>query len=100
MADSYKIVTFGCWNNKYNKDFFYLKKVAEKIKRNEANYNLMVILGDNYYPNKIKLGDEKYEFVNKDEIKEGFDILKGINLDKRFIFGNHDIVFVKNHQMK
>jgi hypothetical protein len=95
MEPSYNIISFGCWNNKYNKNFLFLQKITEKIMSNIHNYNLLVILGDNYYPEKIKIDNEKYEIIKKEEIREGFDILNKIKLDKRFIFGNHDIVFVK-----
>ena len=39
--------------------------------------------------------NEKYEVVLEDEILEGFEILNQIDIDKRIIFGNHDIIKVK-----
>jgi hypothetical protein len=93
----YNIATFGCWNNKYNDDFYFLKKVVAEIIENNRidNYKFAVILGDNYYPNKVKFAnDNKYEIVLESEILEGFDILNKMELEKRIIFGNHDIVKV------
>jgi hypothetical protein len=116
---SIKIAAFGCWNTGCveNDGQFNVSKL---IKKNEKEYNFMIILGDNYYntikndkdeDKKKKKEKEKEKEKEKDKekdkdkdkekekekvrnprtIEQGFMCLKDINLQKKLIMGNHDI---------
>jgi len=97
-----KFATFGCWNERC-KEGSSQRKVAELLKKNETNYKFLVLLGDNYYSEKIKIKIDnpdpaildkieiKYNDINLEEMKNGFNCLLNINLPKKMILGNHDI---------
>ena len=97
--NEFKIAVFGCWNTGCKNDSKQ-KSVADLIKKNENLYKFMVILGDNYYANKETLYKDnindknniKIVDTNINEMKQGFDCLKDINLEKKLIMGNHDIM--------
>jgi hypothetical protein len=93
MAE-YKIVTFGCWNevpikseDKKEKYIIPFEYVLKYIKTNEAKYDELIVLGDNYYPKKIN----KIKIYNEIEMNTGFDALKTITKPKYVILGNHDV---------
>ena len=92
ITDKIKIATFGCWNRGCV-DLSGQQIVSNVLKQNEKLYNFMVILGDNYYPTKTKL-NEKYKVANIQSIvmKKGFDCIENINLTKKLLMGNHDVV--------
>lgn len=89
---NFKICVFGCWNKgcKVNTG---QRRVSELIKSKESKYKFMVILGDNYYAEKLTLGNGlKVKDTNINELLDGFKCLENINLEKKLIMGNHDIV--------
>jgi hypothetical protein len=93
--NNFSIAVFGCWN-KGCKNNSGQKSVSNLIKLNESKYQFMVILGDNYYAEKKNLyesGDSKLKIklTNIQELKEGFECIQDINLEKKLIMGNHDI---------
>ena len=85
-----KFVTFGCWNEGC-KEGSVQEQVAKKLEEYQKEYKFLVLLGDNYYSNKVKYGNNKYYDINLEEMKHGFDCLKNINIPKKIILGNHDI---------
>ena len=52
--NNFSIAVFGCWNEGC-KENSGQQSVAQLIKSNELDYKFMVILGDNYYAEKITL---------------------------------------------
>ena len=93
--DNFSIAVFGCWNEGC-KENSGQKSVANLIKSNEFMYKFMVILGDNYYAEKktlieTKKSKLKVKLTNILELKNGFECLEQINLEKKLIMGNHDI---------
>jgi hypothetical protein len=93
--NKFSIAVFGCWNEGC-KNNSGQKAVSEMIKSKESNYKFMVILGDNYYAEKINLivsneSKLKIKLTNIQELKDGFECLKNINLEKKLIMGNHDV---------
>jgi hypothetical protein len=62
-----KIAAFGCWNIGCI-DGSGQKKVSELIKKNEKDYEFMIILGDNFYPMKDK--DKDKDKVKKDKCSD------------------------------
>lgn len=92
----YRIATFGCWNNKrvLTNEKIAFEKVTELIRYNNETkqYNELVILGDNYYPNKIKKGDKKVVIYDEDEVEHGFCTINQIKIPNKYlIMGNHDL---------
>ena len=100
-----RLAIFGCWNN-YTKEvsprsgFDYVSKY---LTDNQAQYNELIILGDNYYPDKVpvlKSNGEKLVIdgkqiktakYNKEELLLGFRALELIHKPKFLIMGNHDL---------
>jgi hypothetical protein len=86
-----KMAAFGCWNVGCKKDSGQ-ESVVNLLKSKEAEYNFMIILGDNYYPEKINLNKKtKVKQIESTTMKAGFDCLDKINITKKIIMGNHDI---------
>ena len=100
-----RLAIFGCWNNytgtlRPRSDFDYVSKY---LTDNQHTYNELIILGDNYYPDKvpvIKSNGEKLVIdgkqiktakYNKDELLLGFKALESIHKPKFLIMGNHDL---------
>jgi len=90
IQENILFATFGCWN-KGCRENSGQRKVIDVLKSNEHNYNFMVILGDNYYSDKINLHNLKIKNVSTRDMKNGFNCLDEIHLDKKIILGNHDI---------
>jgi hypothetical protein len=93
--NNFSIAVFGCWNEGC-KNNSGQKSVSNIIKSNESKYEFMVILGDNYYAKKktlieLKKSKLKIKLTNIQELKEGFNCLQNINLEKKLIMGNHDV---------
>jgi hypothetical protein len=90
--ENFNIAVFGCWNEGFKKNSGQ-SSVYEVLKKNEEKYEFLVILGDNYYADKKKTHDNKIKIsmTDLDEAKRGFKYLNDINLEKKIIFGNHDI---------
>lgn len=91
----FKIATFGCWNMGCTK-YSGQESVKDLLKSKQSEYDFMVILGDNYYANKVKidLGDNNDFKIKQNkliEAKNGFACLDEINLEKKLIMGNHDL---------
>lgn len=86
-----KMAAFGCWNVGCKKDSGQ-ESVVNLLKSKENEYNFMIILGDNYYPEKINLNKKtKVKQIESTTMKAGFDCLDKINITKKIIMGNHDI---------
>jgi hypothetical protein len=97
-----KFATFGCWNQGCKPNSVQ-QKVVELLKKKEDEYKFLVLLGDNYYSDKINPlelqnpsgGTDpieiKYNDINLETMKEGFRCLLNINIPKKLILGNHDI---------
>ena len=100
LQEELKIAVFGCWNQNGCTNDSGLKLVSDRL-RQEVNispnkYNFLVVLGDNYYPIKVKnkvLGIN-YKLTDMKEAEEGFKCLDNIPIEKKIIIGNHDI---ENH---
>jgi len=87
-----KFVHFGCWNNLNKKG--NLSKVMNALNNyleQQQDVNLIVVSGDNYYPDKKKIdNDKKKKIIFTDKLIEGFNLLpKNIEID--MILGNHDL---------
>lgn len=94
--NDFKIAVFGCWNRGCVENSGQ-KSVADLIKSNESKYKFMVILGDNYYAKKRTLIEKKpsklkINLTDIQELKNGFECLEQIKLEKKLIMGNHDVV--------
>jgi len=67
------------------------------LKTVESNYDEMVVLGDNYYPDKNKATVSGTKTANKNlfveqKFKDGFELVENINIGVKYlIMGNHDI---------
>ena len=87
-----EFVTFGCWNEGC-KEGSVQEQVAKKLEESQGKYKFLVLLGDNYYSNKVDYNNKnkKYFDINLEEMKHGFDCLRNINIPKKLILGNHDI---------
>jgi hypothetical protein len=89
-------IAFGCWNkikdDKDQRQEKIIKYLENEIKKNKfRKLNFLTLLGDNYYPNKVKVKGEKQKEYNESNLFNGFRFLEEINLPKIFIHGNHDI---------
>ncbi len=82
--------SFGCWNEGCKKNSVQ-EKVIDLLKYYEKKYKFLVILGDNYYSEKIKNDIYKYNNINIQEMKNGFDCLDKITISKKLLLGNHDL---------
>ena len=101
-----RLAIFGCWNN-YTKGpppisgFDY---VSTYLTNHQAEYNELVILGDNYYPDKEPALDSagreitidgkkiKTAIYDRTELSLGFKALEKIRTPiKYLIMGNHDL---------
>ena len=83
------IATFGCWNEGCQLDSGQ-QTVANLLRNNQHKYNFMIILGDNYYGDKLKLNktpEYKVNIINENIMKQGFDCIQNINLPKKLIMG-------------
>jgi hypothetical protein len=95
----HKIAAFGCWNNnKLVNGRIPMKNVTDYLKTVQSNYSDLIILGDNYYPqkvDKIQLSETqtiKKKVFEQDKFQEGFDMVESIDIPKKFlIMGNHDV---------
>ena len=90
---SFKIAVFGCWNigcNEGSGQISVAKLISDKHK--QENYKFMTILGDNYYSKKVDLTEKlNIKDTNIQKLKEGFNCLTTINIEKKLIMGNHDV---------
>ena len=94
MTESYKFITFGCWND-YNSYFPIASNVLNSVKQyciNNTDCKFIIITGDNYYSNKIKPknNSKKQKILNVEKLKEGFDELP-TNIPIYLLLGNHDL---------
>jgi len=88
-----KFVLFGCWNQiECEKNsgeisvYKYRDIVLDSIKKNEKDYDFLVVAGDNWYSNKKE--SEKYYYTNV--LKSGFIKLYELGKECHIILGNHD----------
>jgi hypothetical protein len=94
----HKIVTFGCWNNyRLLEDIIPMHIVGRYLKSVEGNYNDLIILGDNYYPQEkesilidgVKVKKAKF---NIDHFNSGFEMVNNLSIPNKYlIMGNHDV---------
>ena len=97
-----KFWQFGCWNNlntKKGKVLGCLPEVLglinDRSMPEENKPDLLIISGDNYYPDKSESKDDKDETVKKklifsEKLKQGIDYLPE-NIKINMILGNHDL---------
>ena len=87
------IITVGCWNKNDCKGNTGLAAVVGEINDDlkKNRYDFMVLLGDNYYPNKDTLNNFKIKNINIDQMKNGFHCFDQMPINKKLIFGNHDV---------
>lgn len=94
INDKIVFAAFGCWNTGCD-ETSEQKKVIEKlaISHSQFNYKFLVILGDNYYAKKIEIAKGlKFRDTNLLELQNGFRCLNILNIEKKLILGNHDIL--------
>ena len=89
-------LAFGCWN-KFRDDAverqnIIFQQIYEYIETTGGSYDFLCLLGDNYYPEKKRIGGKKVKEYNDSNLKKGFELLNQIKLPKIFVHGNHDIV--------
>lgn len=58
-------------------------KLSMKLKKMKKKYNQIIILGDNYYPEKEKIDGVKKTVFKEDEFNSGFELLKNLNIPKK-----------------
>lgn len=92
-------IHFGCWNNLNKKGL--LPNVMTSLNNyinNEQNIQLIVVSGDNYYPDKKKVdNDKKKKIIHVNKLMQGFSLLpKNIEID--MILGNHDLETDKTNE--
>lgn len=98
----FKFVHFGCWNqggcNKQGSN--PLSNVMRTLRKYSSAHNpdLIIVAGDNYYPNKIKESGSKIKFINPDELASGFDCLPK-QIPIQMILGNHDLETNKKNNL-
>ena len=87
-----KFVQFGCWNNT-NKGGLeaVMKQLNSYVETDRPNF--IVVSGDNYYPSKKKVGNDKVKTIDADDLKKGLDLLttSAENVPIYMILGNHDL---------
>lgn len=92
MENVNKFVHFGCWNNLNKKG--KLPKVMESLANyldEQGNIQLVVVSGDNYYPDKKKMdNDKKKKIIFTNKLIQGFNLLPQ-NVEIDMILGNHDL---------
>ena len=96
---AYTFITFGCWNNRNYKTGeqpmdAVLEKVKGEINNGNPEINRIIVSGDNYYPEKIKIEkDEKIKNVYIKNLKDGIQKLKDAAGDTpvSMVMGNHDL---------
>lgn len=92
MENVNKFVHFGCWNNLNKKG--KLPKVMESLANyldEQRNIQLVVVSGDNYYPDKKKMdNDKKKKIIFTNKLIQGFNLLPQ-NVEIDMILGNHDL---------
>jgi hypothetical protein len=89
-----KFIHFGCWNNgKCDKQTGVnglsktMRKLDDYISHNDINF--MVVAGDNYYPDKQKIGDKKVKNMISENFMSGLNCLPK-NIKKYILLGNHE----------
>lgn len=90
-----KFIHFGCWNyGKCNltKPNNGMSKVMNKLINytKEQKINFIIVAGDNYYPDKIKLNNMKYKTFNESNMKSGFECLLKTKIPTYILLGNHE----------
>ena len=100
MIKSSQIVLFGCWNEgRCNSTLSLpqnsLGQVVDAIKRDRdlKQMDFLVVLGDNYYPKKIKdsKSGKKTKIFSNEDFQSGFDCLASIGKPVHLLLGNHDL---------
>ena len=90
------IVLFGCWNKGNCKpgkpeDLNAFGKVAAAIKKEETP-EFLVVLGDNFYPEKKKDSKgNKIKYFTDEHYRSGLECLHSIGKPVHLLLGNHDL---------
>jgi len=83
----------GCWNytSKTERGSAARDAVLAMIKTHPAK-ELLVVAGDNAYPDKVKVGNEKIKTFIVEDIGQGFDLLKASRSQGNLLvgIGNHN----------
>jgi len=87
-----KFVQFGCWNNTNKGGLEAVMKQLKSYVETERP-NFIVVSGDNYYPSKQKIGEDKVKTIDANQLKKGLDLLttSAENVPIYMILGNHDL---------
>ena len=89
MEGKFKFFTFGCWNKNACENIS-TEKIVGNIK--DKNYDFGIILGDNIYPTKNIIADQKIKEYSYNNIIDGFNCLFNLEKPLYFAWGNHDVV--------
>ena len=86
-----KFLHFGCWNN-LNEGKGNLKNVMDLLAQYISNHQteLIIVAGDNYYPNKTEVDGNKKKTIYPKKLTNGFNSLPS-NVQIDMIMGNHDL---------
>lgn len=92
-----KFIHFGCWNNLNQKNGKLVGNITNVMSRLKTYIEIpknkpkfIVVAGDNYYPDKIKVEEQKKKIIIDDNIVDGINLLP-TDVDIDMIFGNHDL---------
>ena len=91
-----EMILFGCWNQGVcdTKDINNGMSAVMKSLESEIP-NFIIVLGDNYYPNKEEVDGKKTKIFKKDYLTSGFDCLKKLQATEtpaiNLLMGNHDL---------
>ena len=99
--DVMRFIHFGCWNRNgcdkknassdLSKVINLLDNYIENIENSEQpKVEFITIAGDNYYPDKVKIGGKKLKVINENNMKSGFECLPK-QIPKYLLLGNHDL---------
>lgn len=90
-------IMFGCWNDidcgswndtKWDKNPIYRDIILKKIKRESEK--MILILGDNWYPQTYIYNKNKYKYYPFDVLLDGYNKLLSKSKQYDIILGNHD----------
>jgi len=94
-----RIVSFGCWNQLQTDEGVSLKNTQVMATLKRRKVDMVLVSGDNYYPVKKKINEEKIKTIILENLIDGFNNLKAATRETPVFmnFGNHDVV--KNGDM-
>jgi len=92
-------IHFGCWNKgkcDLNENGINgMSSVMKTLIHTEVAPNFYIIAGDNYYPSKRKGAKGKYNILDKEKFKSGFDCAEKLTekAPVYMLMGNHDLQY-------